>query len=612
MPHLRHSNVETILFDMAAHKVPWLALALMFAAASEPAARALAADPSAFANLTENHREFLARLVRRTVRDAVWNRTPYEPQYVPDGLQGVTAEAVVRLRQHGYLLGAGAGGPLPLAQAARDAALAAAAGLIHDRETAAALVDELLVEIEIVGPTEPIPVVGDWRKPGVVDGFVEPGVHGLALQGANSVRRVCPSEMFTADLTLADALKLLAQGVKADPSQAGTMPLMRFRTVHWYEPAARASTVLLQRGMTLVPPEAVSREGLDGVIARLAEYIAYRQLPSGLFTYQFEPGLDQYSDEDNLVRQVGTVVAVSVHARLTKKSASLSAADIAIRYHLQGLMDVPSIEGASFIATLDKRNKLGVTALLCVAMAHHPNAEQYDSVRQRLMKGILSLQRPSGMFVTAFPPAEEISGQDYYPGEALLALALDYDRRPSALVLDGFDRAISFYRDYFLDSRSPAFVPWQVQAFALIALHSKRQDYVDYVFELTDWLAVKQLTPMKCEWPELRGGVAAKASGRAGVATASYLEGFTDALTLAKSVGDVGRARRYETVVREAARFVMQLQVRPEEAYFIRSPQDAVGAIRTAPAVNKLRIDHCQHALLGLMKTKRALYPDEG
>ena len=183
---------------------------------------------------------------------------------------------------------------------------------------------------------------------------------------------------------------------------------------------------------------------------------------------------------------------------------------------------------------------------------------------------------------------------------------------PSAIVLEAFDRAISFYRDYFRDSRSPAFVPWQVQAFALIAQHSKRQDYVDFVFELTDWLSEKQLTPANCEWLELRGGIAAQTSGRAGVATASYLEGFTDALTLARTVGDTGRARRYETVVREAARFVMQLQVRPEEAYFVRSPQDAIGAIRTAPAVNKLRIDHCQHALLGLMKTRRVLYTDEG
>lgn len=599
---------------MFGHKFRWLIPALLITEAAISTGRSLAADTPTppFPSLTENHREFLVRLARRTVRDAVGNRTPYEPQYVPDGIRGVTAEAVVRLRQHGYLLGGGAGGPKPLAQATRDAALAAAAGLTREREITSALVDDLLVEIEIVGPTEPIPVAGDWRKPGVVDGFVEPGVHGLALQGANGVRRICPSEMFAADLALADALKLLTQGAKVDPAQAGGAPLLRFRTVHWYEPTAGATTVMLHRGMTLVPPEAVSREGLDGAIARLAEYIAYRQLPSGLFTYQFEPGLDQYSDEDNLVRQVGTVVAVSTHARLSKKSASLAAADSAIRYHLQGLTDIPSKDGASFIATLDKQNKLGVTALLSVAMAQHPNAEQYDSIRQRLIKGMLSLQRPSGMFVTAFPPAEEISGQNYFPGEALFALALEYDRRPSAVVLDAFDRAISFYRDYFRDSRSPAFVPWQVQAFALIARHSKRQDYVDYVFELTDWLAEKQLTLANCEWPELRGGVAAQTKGRAGVATASYLEGFTDALTLAKTVGDTMRGRRYEKVVREAARFVMQLQVRPEEAYFIRSPQDAVGAIRTAPAVNKLCIDHCQHALLGLMKTRQALYPDEG
>jgi len=599
---------------MLDHKLPSLILAVVIAEAAFSQAGNLAADTLAapFAHLTENHREFLSRLARRTVRDALGDRRPYEPQYVPEGLQGVTAEAVVRLRQRGYLLGAGAGGPLPLAQATRDAALAAAVGLIPDREIASALVDELLVEIEIAGPAEPIPVVGDWRTPGVVDGFVEPGVYGLALQGATGVCRICPTEMFAADLSLADALKLLAQGAKADPSQAGGAPLLRFRTIHWQEPIAGAGTVLLQRGMTLVAPEAVSRERLDATIASLAEYIAYRQLPSGLFTYQFEPGLDRYSDEDNLVRQVGTVVAVSVHARLSKKSASLAAADTAIRYHLQGLKDIPSVDGASFIATLDKHNKLGVTALLSVAMASHPNAEQYDSIRRRLINGMLSLQRPSGMFVTAFPPAEEISGQDYYPGEALLALALAYDYQPSAVVLDAFDRAISFYRDYFRDSRSPAFVPWQVQAFALIAQHSKRQDYVDYVFELTDWLAEKQLTPMNCEWPELRGGIAAQTSGRAGVATASYLEGFTDALMLARTVGDTERARRYEKVVREAARFVMQLQFRPEEAYFVRSPQDAIGAIRAAPAVNKLRIDHCQHALLGLMKTRRALYPDEG
>ena len=79
---------------------------------------------------------------------------------------------------------------------------------------------------------------------------------------------------------------------------------------------------------------------------------------------------------------------------------------------------------------------------------------------------------------------------------------------------------------------------------------------------------------------------------------------------LARSKGDAERVRRYELIVRRAARFVMQLQVRSQEVYFVRSPRDAVHGMRGAPALNRLRIDHCQHALIGLIKARQALYPD--
>ena len=166
-----------------------------------------------------------------------------------------------------------------------------------------------------------------------------------------------------------------------------------------------------------------------------------------------------------------------------------------------------------------------------------------------------------------------------------------------------------FYKDYFRSTRSPPFVPWQVQAFVLMAGHTKRQDYADYVFELTDWLAGMQLDSSNNPWPEMWGGIAGYGGGRAGVATAAYLEGFADALVFARSVGDKRRVRSYKRVVRQAARFVMQLQVRPEEAYYILSRQDTVGGIRTSPYLNLLRIDHCQHALVGLIKARQALFP---
>lgn len=560
--------------------------------------------------IDEPNRQFLSRLARRTLRDGLLGRPVYEPAYVPAALESLTAEVIVRLRQGGYLIGAGAGGPGRVALATRDAALACLKNLTGTTDVDAALLNRLLIEIEVIGSAELIDVDADWTQWRAVDPFIEPGVHGMVLIGARGSHRFCPTEVLTGDRVLAELLQDLAKTLHSDPSQVGNTGLMRFRTTHWVQTRRNAKPVPLHRGLTVLGPEAVTSAALDESIQRIADYMAYRQLESGLFSYEYRPGSDGYSEDNNLVRQVGAVLAMSVHAKASGRSASRAAADVGIRHHLQGLVDISDVDNAAFIATADKRNKLGVTALLALAMAEFPEPQRYEMRRTKLINGMLWLQRPSGMFITAFPPAVAIDAQDYFPGEALLAMAVDYAHQPTADVLEAFDRAIRFYRGYFRDTVSPAFVPWQVQAYAIMARHTKRTDYRDFVFELTDLLSKKQLTEENCVWPEMWGGIASYQPGRAGVATAGYLEGFADALLLARKTGQTQRAAHYEEVVRSAARFVMQLQVRPEEAYFIRSPQDAVGGIRTAPALNLLRIDHCQHALVGLIKARRALYPD--
>ena len=588
-----------------------LLLILPLMASGEPVSQSVPpTEEPVVPRLSDAQRIFLSRVARRTLRDAALGRKIYQPGYVPAELESVSIEVVVRLREGGYLRAAGASGPTPIVSATRDAALAAYGMLRGDSDVSAGDISRLLIEIEAVGAALPIPIQADWTQPRAVAPYIEPGVHGVVLHGPRGSRRFCPTELFTSGMLLADALKGLAQQMHSDSSQVADTRLMRFRTVHWYEPESGAPVVLLHRGLVLVPPEAVSPRGLDESIAALADYMTYRQLPDGLFSYEYKPALDVYSDQDNIVRQAGATLAMSYYAAYARTSASLAAAEQAIRRHLEGLVDIPAADPTAFIATPDRQNKLGVTALLTVAMAVHPDPARFGAIREKLVNGMLWLQRPSGMFVTSFPPAERIDAQDYFPGEALLGLAAQYDHQPSAAILGAFDRAIGFYRVFFHGAPSPAFVPWQVQAYTLMAKHTKRKDYIDFVFELTDWLAEMQLNESDCPWPEMQGGIAPYQPGRAGVATAAYLEGFADALWLARSVGDRERAERYEKVVRSAARFVMQLQVRPEEAYFIRSPQDAVGGIRTSLALNLLRIDHCQHALVGLIKARQVLFPD--
>ena len=566
----------------------------------------------AILGLNEDQRLFLSRLVGRTMRDAVLGRGAYEPGYVPPSLRSLSAEVVVRLRRDGYLRAAGAGEYAAISIAARDAALATVGMLDLTDVGALDALGRMLVEIEVVGPAEAFEVPEDWTAPRALNPYVEPGVHGLSIRNPRTQYRFCPTEVLVSSKTLAAAVESVVRQMSSTAATTGRVELFRFRTAHWYQPPGSDTIVSLHRGLTVIDGGAVDRRGLDGAIERLAEYMVYRQMPSGAFSYQYDPNLDVYTDEDNAVRQAGAAIAVAVHAGWSGDGATLAAADAALQHHLVGLVDLPDMDEVAFIATPDLKNKLGVTALVCLAMAAHPNAEQYAATRAKLVNAMLWLQRPSGMFITAFPPAKRIQSQDYFPGEALLAIATHYQSDPSATVLDAFNRAIRYYREHFRERPSPAFVPWQVQAFAKMARQTKRRDYVDFVFELTDWLAAKQLTPANCEWPELWGGIAGYQADRVGVATASYLEGFTDALALARALGDAERTARYEELVRGAARFVMQLQIRPEEAYFIRSPRDAVGGIRTNPSLNLLRIDHCQHALIALIKTRDVLYPKGG
>jgi len=609
---LRRVRVGTILIGMPIHKLRFFAwswaLILAGICPHTSASQALERSEPTHPTISLAHRVLLSRTARRTVRDAVLRRPKYTPEYVPHALRDLSFQVVVRLNEHGYLRATAAAGPNPVALAVRDAAHAAALMLLEDKSTDLHTVNSLLIEIEVVGRSQPITVDGDWTLPRVIDPFVEPGVHGLSFAGKNLKHQFCPTELFTSDMILSQALERLAQSAGQTPAQLSKVQLQRFRTVHWYQVGSSDNIVSLHRGLTVLPQGATTQEAFDATITHLAEYMAYRQQETGLFAYQYEPGNDKYSDKQNLVRQVGAVLAMATHARWSRSSASTAAADLGIRYHLQGLTDFPGAADSAYIATADGQNKLGVTALLCLTLAEHPEVDRYSEVRRRLINGILELQQPSGMLITAFPPAVSLKAQNYFPGEALLALSADYGLSPNARVLDAFHQAINFYRPYFRETRSPAFVPWQVQAFAKMAKHTKRQDYADYVFELSDWLAHKQLDPSNCAWPELFGGIAAYDNGRAGVSTAAYLEGFADALMLANALGNKQRADRYSAVVRRAARFVMQLQVRPKETYFMHSPQDAVGGIRTSPSLNLLRIDHCQHALVGLIKARQALY----
>ncbi len=554
---------------------------------------------------------YLTQIVRRTLAAAAAKKPNYQPTYRPAALESVHCQIIVTLREAGAIRARGVSHNLPVLDAAMEAARVALKDAPPGWPDAEAL-GRTIIEMEAAG--EPVPAslppgwAGGQADPHPLETLIEPGAYGVELEHEGEQRRFCPSEIFTTDHKVYDALVALGEQLGLAGDKVDQAKLSRFRTVHWVEVVPDGKTVQLHRGMVLITPGLVTAQAVDTAIQRLAEYMLYRQRPDGTFSYQYEPARDVWSDEDNAVRQAGAAWAMAHHARMSRSDAALSAADLSVKQHLSRLTDLAGVENAAFIRTADDENELGVTALVCLALLDHPQPERFAAERQKLLGGLLWPQEGSGRFVTAFPPARTLSTQVHFPGEALCALARAYRDDPQDRSMRAFDLAIGYYRDYFERQRVPAFAPWQIQAFAEMAVHSKRHDFAEFVFRMSDWLADAQLGDHNCRWPELWGGFAPSAPGRAGISTAAFVEGLVEALRLARQRDDRERAVRYERAIAAAIRFVLQLQVRPEETYFMRSPRDAIGGIRTAPSLSHLRIDHCQHALMGLWKAREVLF----
>ncbi len=582
-----------------------------------PSSRAAELPEPPSPRILPEHRQFLSTLVRRTLTDAAEGRDRYKPSYVPKGLPPGDGEVVVRLRNQGLLVVQGAGGPAPLVTACGDAALTAHELLKLQDRAALARSPDLLIEIEVVG--QPVPLLLSCDQPALPKGTtlqqllarIEPGIDGVIVQSPRDSSRVCPSEFFSTNIGVLEGLRSMLKIVGLGEADLERAKLSLFRTDHWYEPRAAAPVIALSRGLTPVAEADLTPRALDAAIDALAQHIMQRQQSSGLFSYEYDAVRDLYSAEPQFVSQAAATIALAAYAGTRPGDAPASAARKAISEQLKGLRACPQSASASFIATPDGENKLGVTALLSVALARHPDAAEYEPTRRRLIDGLLWLQQPTGLFPTAFPPAHSLTGQDFFPGEAFFALAAHYAQAPSQKVNDAFDRGIGWYRDHFRNRPSPAFVPWQAQAFARMAGQTRRQDYIDFTWELTDWAAQAVLTPQRCEFADLWGGVWGPYEEDAGASTAAFLETFCEAALLARKLGDRQREARYTALVRQCARFVLQLQVRSEEIYFSPSPADALGGIRTSPVNNRIRIDACAHALTGWIRAREVLFPDE-
>ena len=199
--------------------------------------------------------------------------------------------------------------------------------------------------------------------------------------------------------------------------------------------------------------------------------------------------------------------------------------------------------------------------------------------------------------------------QDFYPGEALLALANEYRLRPSTTLQRVFHKAFPYYRRYFDEHPSPYFVAWHAKAWSTHHFSRPLGEYAAFIFDQLDWLARSQYSHEDSMSIDYVGGFAPPGTPWGTTPTcltAIFTEAFIHGMNVAIRIGDRERQSRYRQVIRLGLRIVLRLQLRADGAiYFNRSPL-AVGSITYDLNTYVSRCDFNLHALTCLISAAEA------
>ena len=419
------------------------------------------------------------------------------------------------------------------------------------------------------------------------------GLMGIELRAPGKIVRMGPLEMLTRNLGPKSALRALSRqiGLPLSQVQVRAFPADQF-LMEW--PGGRVHSLF--RGQKIVPVQTITQERVADMARAMEDWLLAQVGPTGATTYKYWPSSGRYSSANNMIRQfMGSAALANIAARRPKIAATVARN---LTHNLEQFYTEE--QGLGLIHEGDKI-KLGAAAVALIACLNRQDPALQPQIAA-LTRFILSMQNPDGSFRTFLRPATRTDCQNFYPGEACLALMRLYDVTGEAPLIDAVQRAFAHYRDWHRAQRNPAFVPWHTMALCRYLHHRPNAEMTAFVFEMNDWLLTLQQgngrpADVLGEFfdPDRPDFGPPHAS-----ATGVYLEGLIEAWALADRLG-APQAEAYRRAIVLGLRSLRQLQFRhPSDMFYLARQGRVQGALRTTTFDNTIRIDNVQHGLMAM------------
>lgn len=374
----------------------------------------------------------------------------------------------------------------------------------------------------------------------------------------------------------------------------------RFDCVTWLADRLtdeRQGTVRMLRGaLPVEPPPATLEAQLGKLAALFTRYLLRHQREDGSLFFRYHPHQDVVYEGGDLPR-IAHGAWVLCRAGAHFDHADLQAGGDKLLTRLLALRQEDEQGGLWLVDGKDRPSIAEVSFLLLALCAIPERAAEQEAAARRLATTLWAQIDDHGRITTHRDP-EKNDGlyQDYFPGQALLALAVARRRGLWEIPDEAhLHRAFSVYRHRFHHQRHFGQVSWQMQAFAAWWGVLQEAALGSFVFEIADWLLGYQ---------QAKGGgfLNDHQSDGPGYTTALYLEGLGAAVQLADAMGETARAERYRTAYGKGLAFVDGLVMQEHMAPLLPNPPWAIGGVRSSLMCDEVRIDFVHHALSAVLE----------
>ena len=438
---------------------------------------------------------------------------------------------------------------------------------------------------------------------------VHRGIRGIEVQYKDHIGRYSPTRMIASNLSFSSAFERFLTHLSLSPEvfwrNGGTIQSFEARQILIHL-APQVTATTLHRGNRVVPYEKLSGNVLQDMTLCMGQWMLRQVQLDGRMVYKYFPSRGEESNVNNLIRQFMATLCLIRYAKSTGKPEHQALATQNLQYNLKQFYREEN--GLGFVE-YDGKVKLGAVALAALALLEYSDsatiAAPYTETFDHLCTTIDTLWHEDGSFQSFYKPSDRNDNQNFYPGEALLFWASLYCHTHDAALLEKCYASFRYYKDWHLQNRNPAFIPWHTQAYALLYRETGDRQFLDFIFEMNDWLL-----PMQ-QW---EGTQYADVQGRFydpgkpygpphASSTGVYLEGLVDAYQLAVKEEDPTRAQAYQQAIWRGLRSVRQLQFRDElDLFYVSKTASVHGGLRTTVYDNVIRVDNVQHCLMALLK----------